>query len=96
MMTIPSLVLGLVIALLIGALFHLFLGGGLGRLFLYLIFSLIGSAAGQYVGSWRNWILFPIGALNLGMVIIGSLVVLIVGYWFSLVRVRPNNGDDAI
>jgi hypothetical protein len=96
MMTIPSLVLGFVIALLIGALFHLFLGGGLGRLFLYLIFSLIGSATGQYVGSWRNWILFPIGALNLGMAIIGSLVVLIVGYWFSLVRVRPNNGDDAI
>ena len=48
-MTIPSLALGLVIALLIGTLFHLFLGGGLGRLFLYLIFSLIGSAAGQYV-----------------------------------------------
>ena len=95
-MTIPSLVLGLIIALLIGALFHLFLDGGLGRLFLYLIFSLIGAAAGQYVGSLRNWIWFPIGTLNLGMVIIGSLVVLIGGYWFSLVRVRPNKGDDAI
>ena len=95
-MTIPSLVLGLIIALLIGALFHLFLDGGLGRLFLYLIFSLVGSAAGQYVGSLRHWILFPIGTLNLGMVIIGSLVVLIVGYWFSLVKIRPNNGDDAI
>jgi len=95
-MTIPSLVLGLIIALLIGALFHLFLDGGLGRLFLYLIFSLIGAAAGQYVGSLRNWILFPIGTLNLGMVIIGSLVVLIGGYWFSLVRVRPHKGDDAI
>jgi hypothetical protein len=95
-MTIPSLALGLVIALLIGALFHLFLGGGLGRLFLYLIFSLVGSAVGQAIGSWRNWILFPIGTLNLGMVIIGSLVVLIVGYWFSLVKIRPDNGDDAI
>ena len=95
-MTIPSLVLGLIIALLIGSLFHLFLDGGLGRLFLYLIFSLIGAAAGQYVGSLRNWNLFPIGTLNLGMVIIGSLVVLIGGYWFSLVRVRPNKGDDAI
>jgi len=95
-MTIPSIALGLIVALLIGALFHLFLGGGLGRLFLYLILSLIGSAVGQYVGSWRNWILFPIGTLNLGMAIIGSLVFLVVGYWFSLVRIRPNNGDGAI
>ena len=95
-MTIPSIALGLIVALLIGALFHLFLGGGLGRLFLYLILSLIGSAVGQYVGSWRNWILFPIGTLNLGMAVIGSLVFLVVGYWFSLVDIRPNNEDDEI
>jgi len=92
-MTIPSLILGLIIALLIGALFHLFLGGGLGRLFLYLILSLIGFAAGQFIGSWRNWILFPIGTLNLGMAIIGSLVFLAVGYWFSLVRVNPTDDE---
>ncbi len=95
-MTVPSLVLGLVVALLIGALFHLFLGGGLGRLFLYLILSLIGFAVGQLFGNWQNWILLPIGTLNLGMATIGSLVFLFVGYWFSLVRIRPNNGDDAI
>ena len=95
-MTIPSLALGLIIALLVGALFHLFLGGGLGRLFLYLILSLIGFAAGQFIGSWRNWILFPIGTLNLGMEIIGSLVFLVVGYWFSLVKFRSEGGDDAI
>jgi len=95
-MTIPSLVLGLIIAVLIGALFHLFLGGGLGRLFLYLILSLIGFAAGQLIGSWRSWVIFPIGTLNLGMAIIGSLVFLVVGYWFSLIRVRPEGGDDAV
>lgn len=95
-MTLPSLLFGFVVALLIGAVFHLFLGGGLGRLFLYLILSLIGSAAGQWVGSWRNWNLFPIGTLNLGMAIVGSLVFLVVGYWFSLVKIRPHNGDDAI
>ncbi|MGA7194646.1 MAG: hypothetical protein WBW94_13540 [Anaerolineales bacterium] len=95
-MTVPSIALGLVVALLIGALFHLFLGGGLGRLVLYLILSLIGFALGQYLGSWQSWFLFPIGTLNLGMAVIGSLIFLFVGYWFSLVRVRPNNGDDAI
>jgi len=95
-MTIPSLVLGLVIALLIGALFHLVLGGGPGRLFLYLFLSVIGFTLGQLLGSLRNWILFPIGTLNLGMGIIGSFVVLVVGYWFSLVKIVPNHDDDAV
>ena len=46
-MTIPSLALGCVVAVLIGALFHLFLGGGFFRLVFYLILSLIGFAAGS-------------------------------------------------
>ena len=95
-MTMPSLLLGLAVSLLIGALFHLFLGGGLGRLILYLILSLVGFAAGQLVGAWRGWILFPIGTLNLGTAVLGSLVLLVVGYWFSLVRVRPGDRDDAV
>ena len=95
-MTIPSLVLGLVIALLIGALFHLVLGGGLGRLFFYLFLSVVGFALGQLLGSLRDWILFPIGTLNLGMGIIGSFVILVVGYWFSLVKIVPNHDDDAV
>jgi len=96
LITVPSLALGVVLALLVGALFHLILGGGLGRLFLYLGLSLVGFAAGQLIGYWRHWILFPIGTLNLGMALIGSLVVLVAGYWFSLVQIRPDNGNDAI
>ncbi|HUI88198.1 MAG TPA: hypothetical protein VLX61_05690 [Anaerolineales bacterium] len=95
-MTVPSLVLGFVIALLIGALFHLFLGGGLGRLLLYLILSLIGFAVGEWVGGWRNWVLFPIGTLNLGMATLGSLAFLFIGYWLSLVNISPDDRDDAV
>jgi hypothetical protein len=95
-MTIPSLVLGIVVALLIGALFHLFLDGGFWRLILYLFLSLVGFAVGELIGSWRHWILFPIGTLNLGMDIVGSLVILGLGYWFSLVRVQRRGGDDAV
>ncbi len=95
-MTIPSLALGLVIALLIGSLFHLILDGGLGRLFLYLLLSLLGFALGQWVGNLRNWVLFPVGTLNLGMGIIGSLVILVMGHWFSLVRISPRDDDDAV
>ena len=93
---LPSLALGVVLALLVGALFHLVLGGGWGRLVLYLVLSLVGFAVGQWFGDWRNWILFPIGTLNLGMALIGSLVILATGYWFSLVKIRPDNGNDAI
>jgi len=95
-MTVPSLVLGIVVAVLLGALFHLFLGGGLGRLLLYIFLSAAGSAAGQLAGIWKSWQLFPVGTLDLGMTIIGSAVFLIVGHWFSLVRVRPGDGDDAV
>lgn len=95
-MTVPSMALGLVVALLIGALFHLFLGGGFWRLIFYLALSVIGFAAGELFGMWRGWIFFPIGTLNLGMDIIGSLVILVVGYWFSLVSIRPEGKDDAV
>ncbi|MCL4531371.1 MAG: hypothetical protein M1282_18455, partial [Chloroflexi bacterium] len=64
-MTLPSLLFGLLIALLIGALFHLLRGGGLGKLILYLILSLAGFVTGHLLGEWRGWILFPIGPLDL-------------------------------
>ena len=95
-MTTPALVLGLVIACLIGSLFHVFVGGGFGRLLLYLLLSLMGFALGEWVGSMRNWILFPVGTLNLGVGIIGSVILLVGGHWISLVKIGPNNGDDAV
>jgi hypothetical protein len=97
LITVPSLALGVVLALLVGALFHLFLGGGPGRLLLYLGLALAGFALGQWIGYLGNWILFPIGTLNLGMELIGSLVLLVAGYWVSLVKIHPdNNGNDGI
>ena len=96
LITVPSLALGIVVALLVGALFHLVIGGGSGRLLLYLGLALAGFAVGQVIGYWRNWMLFPIGSLNLGLGLIGSLVFLAAGYWFSLVKISPDNGNDGI
>ncbi len=95
-MTVPSLMLGLIIALLLGSLFHLILGGGFWRFVFYLFLSVLGLSVGQSIGNWRHWILFPIGTLNLGMGIIGSLVFLFAGYWLSLFRIRSGGGDDAV
>ena len=87
-MTLPSIVLGFICALLVGALFHLWMDGGLGRLVLYFTLSVLGFCAGQLVGWWRNWIFFPLGPLNLGLALLGSIVFLGIGYWLSLVELR--------
>ena len=86
-MTIPSLVFALIIASLYGALYHLIRGGGLGRLLLFLIFGWAGFAAGHLVGTWQEWILLPVGELNLGMSTLGSLIFLIGGDWVSRIRI---------
>lgn len=86
-MTIPSLVFALMIASLYGALYHLIRGGGLGRLLLFMIFGWTGFAAGHFLGIWRDWILLPLGELNLGLSTLGSLFFLVVGDWVSRIRV---------
>lgn len=85
-MTFPSIVLGVVVSSLIGAGFHLILGGNLGRLFLYLILSWVGFWIGHFLGSILGWTFFSIGPLNLGMGLLCSLVILLLGYWLSLVK----------
>ena len=96
-LTIPSIILGLIISLFIGALFHFWRGGSLRRLMLYLTLSVVGFAAGQCFGVWRNWILLPIGPLDLGLAALGSIVFLGIGYWLSLVELRhPGNANDEV
>lgn len=87
-MTLPAYVLGSLYALLLGALFHVWRDGGVGRLLLFLILSVIGSAAGQLVGSWMNWSVLPVGPLDVGLMTAGSLILLALGYWLSLVEFR--------
>jgi hypothetical protein len=82
-MTLPSLLLALLVALLYGAIYHLIRGGSFWRLLLYLGLSGLGFAAGHVIGLWRGWVLLPFGSLNFGLSSIGSLVVLILGDWLG-------------
>jgi hypothetical protein len=91
-MTLPAAVLGLLCALLVGALFHVVLDGGPARLLLYLLLSIAGFSAGQWAASSRGWTLFPIGPLDVGISVIGSIVFLVLGHWLSMVR-PPENGS---
>jgi hypothetical protein len=89
-MNIVSIIFGLIVSTLLGALLHLWRGGGLGRLIYYIIISWIGFWVGHFAGASLNWTFLSVGPLNLGMAILGNLLVLGIGYWLSLVRTEQN------
>ncbi|MBL7164176.1 MAG: hypothetical protein ISS57_16400 [Anaerolineales bacterium] len=84
-MTIPSLFIGLLISSLFGAIFHLWRGGGPGRLLLYLALAWLGFWGGHALGVRWEWSFFSLGPLRLGMATLGSIIALGIGYWLSLV-----------
>ena len=86
-MPIPTLILGLILSTLYGALFHLWRGGNAGRLLLYLILAWIGFWVGQFIGNLLNISIDTLGQLHIVSATLGSLVLLFIGYWLSLVRV---------
>jgi hypothetical protein len=85
-MTIPSVVFGFLVATLLGAAFHLWRGGGLGRLLLYLILAWIGFWAGHLIGDALGLAFGAVCPLHFGMAVLGALVTLGFGYWLSLIR----------
>ena len=85
-MTLPSLFVGLIISSLYGALFHLWRGGGPGRLLLYLFLAWIGFWGGHALGVRWGWEFFSTGPLYLGAATLGSVITLGFGYWLSLVE----------
>jgi hypothetical protein len=85
-MSTPSLVVALIIALAYGALYHFIRNGGVWRLLFYAGLSVTGFVIGHLIGLWRGWVFFPIGALNLGMASVGSLVTLLLGDWLSRIE----------
>jgi hypothetical protein len=82
-MQLPVVLLGLVIALLIGFLFHILRDGNGLRLLMYLGLSILGFALGQWVSMAGGWKLYMLGALDIGMGIIGSILVLAGGDWLG-------------
>ena len=90
-MTLPTLLLALVIALLYGALYHLIRGGNGWRLLLYFGLSISGFALGQVIGMWLGWLLFMLGSLNLGMGTVGSAMFLFGGDWLSRIETKKES-----
>lgn len=85
-MPVPSIVLGIAIAILLGSLFHLWKDGGLGKLLLYLGFSLVGFYLGHRVAESLGISFLDAGELHAGFGILGSIIVLFIGHWISLIQ----------
>lgn len=87
-MLFPGFLLGALLATLYAALFHLWRGGGIGRLLLFLCLSWAGFVAGQLLAERMGWDFLSYGALHIGAASLASFLFLGIGYWLSLVERR--------
>lgn len=83
-MNIPSIVLGIVLSTLYGAGFHLWRGGGLGRLIAYLLLGWAGFWVGNGVAILYNFDFGKVGSINVLTASILCFIFLGVGHWLSL------------
>ncbi len=83
-MTMPSFLLAFVVASLCGTLFHVWRGGGPGRILFYLVLAWLGFLGGVFLALWQNWVLLPIGSLDVGTGSIGAILSLFLGDWLAL------------
>lgn len=79
----PVLLLGFIISILYGSLFHLWRGGGPARLLYYLILSVSGFWAGHFIATYFNLTFDSLGQIHLGSASLGSVLFLIGGYWLA-------------
>lgn len=87
-MTFPAIVFSFFLATMFGSLLHFWRGGGLGRLVLYLVSSWIGFLGGHFFAGWFDIEFLNVGTIHLGMGILGSLLLLALVYWLSLVDLQ--------
>jgi hypothetical protein len=87
-MSLPTLIFGILISTLFGTVFHLWRGGGLLRLFLYLVLGWAGFWLGQFLANQFGWTFASIGQLHIGLASAISILFLMIGYWLSLVEVE--------
>jgi hypothetical protein len=90
-MTIPTFIFGLVISTLLGAIFHIWHGGGIGKLALYLLLGWLGFWIGHYLAERLGFYLTSIGSLHLGPALGMGLLFLFVGHWLSLSEAKNNS-----
>jgi hypothetical protein len=82
-MTLPTVFFGFIMALLMGSGFHLWKGGGLSKLIQYLVVSMAGFWLGQLLAVLLQWEFLPVGALQFGFNVLGSVLFLFISFWLG-------------
>lgn len=84
----PTFTFAFIIATLLGAGFHLIVGGDARRLTLFLLSGWLGFALGQFVGNSMEINLLMMGELQILAATVGSIIALILAYLFTGDRTR--------
>ena len=79
----PGLILAFLLATAYGTGFHLFFGGPLRRLFLFLLASWMGFALGQWVGVTLGLRVMNIGPIYTLTASLGSWLALLFSHWLG-------------
>jgi hypothetical protein len=85
-MTLPGIFFGILVSILLGAIFHLWKDGGFMKLLFFIGLSVVGFWVGHFLGNYLEWYFWSLGQLRLGMGLFGSLLFLFLGNWLSLIR----------
>jgi len=88
-MNVATYIFGWVMATLLGAVFHLWKDGGFWKLVIYIVLSWIGFFLGHFIAKSAGFNFMNVGSLYLGGGIIGSIIILFAGHWFSRIESFP-------
>jgi hypothetical protein len=86
-MTFPAILFGIVLSTIYGTAFHFWKGGGLNKLFLYVLLSWVGFWIGHLLGAVTGWSFASAGPINAGMATLICAVFLFGGEWLSRVEI---------
>jgi hypothetical protein len=86
-MTLTAIFFGIVLSTTYGTAFHLWKGGSVKKMFLYVILAWLGFMLGHIAGSLLKWDFVSVGPINAGMATLGSALFLFAGEWLSRVEI---------
>ncbi|MBN1230351.1 MAG: hypothetical protein JXA19_00645 [Anaerolineales bacterium] len=90
-MTWVSFLLGVLISSIPGVFWHLIRGGSFGKMLVYLIAGWVGFWVGQYTANRLEIYVLSIGALHLGLAILGSVILVLLAGKLGHIEFRKDN-----
>jgi hypothetical protein len=87
-MPLPTILFGILLSSAYGAAYHLWRGGSLRRLALFLVLGWAGFWGGEWAGWSLGWDFASVGTLHAGAGTLGALVLLLAGDFVSRIRLR--------